>query len=123
MCRPECIRSTCSIPGFDKDRNLVFKEPAAIWGCGSAPNLDAWDSELLVDIDDDRDLAETALLECADMIDSDLQGIYANTDIKEQNSDLKVTTQPSITGNHIYMKCQNGKVISDRQSITAIRRP
>lgn len=45
-------------------------------------NLDAWDSELLVDIDDDRDLAGTALLERADMVDSDLQGIYANADIK-----------------------------------------
>jgi len=57
------------MPGFDNDRSLVFKEPARLRGRDSTLDLDVWDSESVLDIDVDRDLAGPGALLSSDMID------------------------------------------------------
>lgn len=56
MCLPEWTRSTWFIPGFDSDRSLDFKDPVRLRGRDSALDLDAADSESVLDGDVDRDL-------------------------------------------------------------------
>jgi hypothetical protein len=57
------------MPRFDNDRSLVFKEPAKLRGRDSVLDLDVRDSESVLDIDVDRDLAEPDSLLTSDMID------------------------------------------------------
>lgn len=62
------MRSTLLIPGFESERSLDFKDPVRLRDREFALDLDPRDSESLLDINVDRDLARPFSLADSDIL-------------------------------------------------------